>query len=231
MVIMKTKSKKAGSQTGSMTFETHPPISDAGTDVKHLASEIRSLSAAGSILTIAVAGPPGSGKSTFSAALATQIGPSCCVVPMDGFHLDNSVLQDRGLLARKGAPDTFDCAGFSHLVDDLKRGSGTIFPTFDRDSDSVVPAGGHVPAGTTVLLFEGNYLLFDETGWRDLAAKWDAAIWLDVPPAILEARLIRRWRDQGMSEADATARAKVNDLTNARHVIDKALPAKWTVSN
>ena len=173
MVIMKTKSKKAGSQTGSMTFETQPPISDAGTDVnvtlcftagtdvKHLASEIRSLSAAGSILTIAVAGPPGSGKSTFSAALATQIGPSCCVVPMDGFHLDNSVLQDRGLLARKGAPDTFDCAGFSHLVDDLKRGSGTIFPTFDRDSDSVVPAGGHVPAGTTVLLFEGNYLLFD----------------------------------------------------------------------
>ena len=87
------------------------------------------------------------------------------------------------------------------------------------------------PAGTTVLLFEGNYLLFDETGWRDLAAKWDAAIWLDVPPAILEARLIQRWRDQGMSEADATARARMNDLTNARHVIDKALPAKWTVSN
>ena len=200
-------------------------------DISRIASEILSLSAAGGLLAVAVAGPPGSGKSTFSAALAAHIGPSCCVVPMDGFHLDNSVLQDRGLLSRKGAPDTFDRAGFSQLVDNLKRGAVTMFPTFNRDSDSVVAAGGHVPAGTSVLLFEGNYLLFDTAGWRDLGAKWDASIWLDVPPDVLEARLIQRWRDQGMSESDATTRAQTNDLPNARHVVENALPAKWIISN
>ena len=88
-----------------------------------------------------------------------------------------------------------------------------------------------MPAGTSVLLFEGNYLLFDTAGWRDLGAKWDASIWLDVPPDVLEARLIQRWRDQGMSESDATTRAQTNDLPNARHVVEKALPAKWIISN
>ena len=150
---------------------------------------------------------------------------------MDGFHMDNSVLQDRGLLSRKEAPDTFDRAGFSHLVDNLKSGAVTMFPSFNRDSDSVAATGGHVSAETSVLLFEGNYLLFDTTGWRDLGAKWDASIWLDVLPDFLEARLIQRWRDQGMSKFDATTRAQTNDLPNARHVVEKALPAKWIISN
>ena len=201
------------------------------TDISRIASEILLLSPVDSLLAVAVAGPPGSGKSTFSAALAAHIGPSCCVVPMDGFHMDNSVLQDRGLLSRKGAPETFDRSGFNQLVDKLKCGEVTMFPTFNRDSDSVVAAGGYVPAGTSVLLFEGNYLLFDTAGWRDLSAKWDASIWLDVLPDVLEARLVQRWRDLGMSESDATTRAQTNDLPNARHVIEKALPAKWIISN
>ncbi len=64
---------------------------------------------------IALAGAPASGKSTLAHALCALV-PGACVVPMDGFHLDNALLEARGLLARKGAPETFDARGFLHLM-------------------------------------------------------------------------------------------------------------------
>lgn len=200
-------------------------------DPGRLASDILSMVTAGRMISVAVAGPPGSGKSTFAAALGKKLGRRCCVIPMDGFHLDNVTLEARGLLPVKGAPETFDLVGFKTLIGALKSGATTQFPVFDRDSDSVVEAGGRLPAGVSVLLFEGNYLLFDEDGWADLADGWDASIWLEVPEDVLAERLTRRWLDQGMSKEDALARAKMNDLVNARRVIQRALPATWAVSN
>lgn len=196
-----------------------------------LASDILALATGGEMISVAVAGPPGSGKSTLAAALADRIGPCCCVIPMDGFHLDNATLEARGLLPVKGAPETFDLAGFKDLIQALQSGVTNVFPTFDRDTDSVVENGGRLAEGVSVLLFEGNYLLFDEDGWADLADSWDASIWLNVSEDVLQDRLTRRWLDQGMSREDALARAKMNDLPNARRVIQRALPATRTVSN
>ena len=201
------------------------------TDIDRLVPEITALADRGGMAAVAIAGPPGSGKSTIAADLRARVGDSCCVVPMDGFHLDNDTLAARGLLAVKGAPDTFDLAGFTGLVDDLKSGTVRHFPTFDRDADSVVERGGVVPDGVSVLLFEGNYLLFDEQGWRELAGMWDAALWLDVPEGVLQDRLTQRWLDQGMSSQDALARAQMNDLVNARRVIEQAMPATWILPN
>ena len=65
-------------------------------DCAHMAAEIAALVTPAKILTVAIAGPPGSGKSTLAADLARRIGPSCCLVPMDGFHLDNATLSARG---------------------------------------------------------------------------------------------------------------------------------------
>ena len=200
-------------------------------DLDGLASEILALTISSRLLPVAIAGPPGSGKSTLAAALCSRIGPRCCVVPMDGFHLDNATLEARGLLSVKGAPETFDLAGFKDLIDALVSGATTGFPTFDRDLDSVVAGGGNLPEGVSVLLFEGNYLLFDEPGWADLAQRWHAGIWLDVAEDVLEERLARRWLDQGMSREDALARARMNDLPNARRVMRHALPATWTLAN
>lgn len=199
-------------------------------DIDRLVLEIAALAQQGGMVSVAVAGPPGSGKSTFATALSKRVGAACCVVPMDGFHLDNDVLSARGLLSVKGAPETFDLAGFTQLIDGLKSGEVCHFPTFDRDADTVVERGGMVSDGVSVLIFEGNYLLFDEDGWAGLAARWDASIWLDVPETVLEQRLVRRWRDQGMNEEDALARAQMNDLVNARRVCDHVLPATWVLA-
>ena len=196
-----------------------------------LATQIQALPQKDGIVAVAIAGAPGSGKSSVAAALQTRIGATSRVVPMDGFHLDNETLEARGLLPVKGAPETFDMTGFGDLVDGLKARTVWQYPTFDRDSDSVVVAGGSIPDGVSILIFEGNYLLFDEQGWRALAAKWDASLWLDVPEDVLVQRLIQRWLDQGMAHKDAVARAQGNDIPNAQRVVKRALPATWRLQN
>ena len=179
---------------------------------------------------LAVAGPPGSGKSTLADQLSAQIERPSCVIPMDGFHLDNRTLETRGLLARKGAPETFDLRGFSELIDRLLDGRTVLYPTFDRVSDAVVPDGGSVPPGTEILIFEGNYLLFDETDWAELNRRWDASVWIEVPEDVLQERLVQRWRDHGLSEQAAQDRASQNDMRNAQRIKSAVLPSTWVVA-
>ena len=88
-----------------------------------------------------------------------------------------------------------------------------------------------VPEGVSILLFEGNYLLFDEDGWTDLVDQWDASLWLAVPEDVLAQRLTQRWLDQGMTQEDAVARAEGNDIRNARRVLKGAKPATWLLQN
>ena len=91
--------------------------------------------------------------------------------------------------------------------------------------------GGTVPEGVSILLFEGSYLLFDEDGWTDLADRWDASLWLDVPEDVLAHRLTQRWLDQGMTQQDAVARAQGNDIPNARRVLKRAKTATRSLRN
>ncbi|MCZ4269773.1 nucleoside triphosphate hydrolase [Rhodobacteraceae bacterium G21628-S1] len=177
---------------------------------------------------VALSGAPGSGKSTLSAPLAkalTARGLKAEVVPMDGFHLDNRLLQARGLLARKGAPETFDLDGFMRLCQALKQADHVVYPAFDRERDIAIAGAAEVGPDCRVAVIEGNYLLFDMPGWRDVAALWDVSIRLEVPSQELEARLIQRWLDHGLDHAAAVARAQGNDLANARAIDAARLPA------
>lgn len=182
---------------------------------------------------VAVAGPPASGKSTISteiAALLDANGHTSQVVPMDGYHLDNEILIARGLLHRKGAPETFDAIGFSELVSKLAVDEQVDYPTFDRRLDASIPNGGSVLAECDIVLVEGNYLLFDAPVWRDLVDKWDFTVWLDVPEMELRARLVQRWLDNGLDRQQAIARAEENDLANALTVNRAKFDADITVS-
>ncbi|MDF9304617.1 nucleoside triphosphate hydrolase [Tritonibacter mobilis] len=180
---------------------------------------------------VALSGAPGSGKSTLSNPLAAALsaqGLLAEVVPMDGFHLDNRLLEPRGLLARKGAPETFDLEGFQRLCHALKHQERVIYPLFDRARDIAIAGAAEVGPECRVAIIEGNYLLFDAPGWRDLAAIWDVSIRLEVPMADLEARLVQRWLDHGLDHAAAVARAQGNDLANARAIEAARLPADLT---
>ena len=178
---------------------------------------------------IAVAGPPASGKSTIAEQLAAQI-PNARVVPMDGFHLDNDTLDARGLLARKGAPETFDVAGLEALVRRLRTDQTLSFPTFDRTHDRVVPNGGTIGADVHTILVEGNYLLLTTAPWDRLRAHWDYTVLLDVPIQDLEARLIQRWIDNNHTPADARTRTRSNDLPNALYMQQNSAAPDLTVT-
>lgn len=179
---------------------------------------------------IALIGPPGSGKSTLADALAEALqatGHRAAVLPMDGFHYDDAVLTARGLLARKGAPETFDVAGFAHLLDRLRANqeSEIAAPVFDRTLEVSRNAARLIPADVDCLIVEGNYLLLDEDGWRDLANRFDLTVALDVEDAELRRRLEARWRGQGLDEATVRAKVDGNDLPNARLVRERSRPA------
>ncbi|SMX46544.1 nucleoside triphosphate hydrolase [Actibacterium lipolyticum] len=195
-----------------------------------LADRLITLAQGQGRIIVAIAGAPGSGKSTLAEALAKAIGPDACVVPMDGFHLDNTVLKERGLFARKGAPETFDAEGFRHLITRLSAGGDVIYPTFDRELDLARAGAGVAPAQAKIVLCEGNYLLLDRPIWADLAQHWDATVFLDVPMEELERRLIQRWLDHGHSPEQAKARAMGNDIPNARQVVEHSRRADFVVT-
>jgi pantothenate kinase len=177
---------------------------------------------------IAVAGPPGSGKSTFAGHLAEaleQRGTETAVIPMDGFHLDNRLLDIDGIRAAKGAPQTFDAYGFLRLVQAMQEPADLIYPVFDRAHDIAVAGAGRLSATCRTVLIEGNYLLFDAPVWRQLGAYWSLSIALTPPRDVLRSRLVQRWLDHGLSRPDAVARADGNDMKNTDLVLAKMLPA------
>lgn len=200
-------------------------------EIAHIASAIFKHAAKNGRCIVAIAGAPGAGKSTISAALADLFPQgSAIVVPMDGFHFDDAILEERGLRTRKGAPETFDFAGFSHLLSRIRSGEADIaIPVFDRNIELSRAAAAIIGSEKRFILVEGNYLLLDEEPWSGLAGLFDFTIFLDVPREELERRLIQRWRDHGRSEADGRAWVDSNDLPNVDRVLLHRRAADLTI--
>lgn len=180
---------------------------------------------------VAIAGPPGAGKSTLAAGLAELLpGGSAAVVPMDGFHYDDIVLEKRGLRSRKGAPETFDFAGFETLLKRIRAVEPEIaIPVFDRAIEMSRAGAAIVEPETKFILVEGNYLLLDEEPWARLASLFDFSLFIDVPRFELERRLRERWRVHGKSDDEAWAWIASNDMPNIDRVLNRRRPADLVV--
>ena len=177
---------------------------------------------------IALAGPPASGKSTMANRLADML-PQAAVVPMDGYHLDNAVLNARGLSARKGAPETFDVSGFNHLLLRLQTEEEVVCPLFDRELDRAIAGASVIGPETKTVVVEGNYLLLDAPEWRKLKSLWDFSVYLAVPEDELRRRLKRRWRRYGYTDEAAKEKIDGNDLLNASTISNNLLAADLTI--
>lgn len=177
-------------------------------------------------IIIGIVGAPGSGKSTLAKQLCAALGAEAIVVPMDGFHFDDAVLNARGHLARKGAPHTFDVAGFEILLRRIKaRESDIAIPVFDRGMELSRAGAEIISRDAKYILVEGNYLLLKTTGWKRLKRLFGFTIFLDVPIAELEGRLIARWLGFGFDPHAAREKSLGNDIPNAQFVVKNSAKA------
>lgn len=185
---------------------------------------------------MALAGPPGSGKSTLAEALREHLDTArpgiAAVLGLDGYHLDDRLLDERGWRRRKGAPHTYDVDGLAAMLARLRADDGrdVLVPVFDRSLE-IARAGAAAIAGTVrLVIVEGNWLLLDEPPWPVLRMHFDVTVMLDVPRDVLATRLLQRWRELGLSDEAARHKVESNDLPNADLVMTHSAPADLTVA-
>lgn len=200
-------------------------------EIVRLAEEILARAQGYDRFLIGIAGPPGSGKSTSAEALARK-APQSAVLPLDGFHYDNAILDQLGLRSRKGAPETFDFAGFAAALGRIRAQHPDVaIPLFDRGMDLARAGAGLIGRDVRFVIAEGNYLLLDEEPWSALASAFDLTVYLDVPAKELERRLLQRWSDAGYSKERARQWVTSNDLPNAKRVMSRRRPADIVISD
>ena len=176
---------------------------------------------------IAIAGPPAAGKSTFAEALKVRLEPRAVVLGMDAFHFDDAILVERGDRDRKGAPHTFDPAAYRHTLDMIKneRSRDVSIPVFDRSMELSRNCAEIVRTTHDVVITEGNYLLSDAELWRPAQELFDLTVMVGASDAEIERRILERWRSLGHAEDEAAAKARHNDIPNARYVRERSIEA------
>lgn len=193
------------------------------------------------------------GQSEGSLIISDRTHPRAVLVSMDGFHLPRATLDSlpnrTEAYVRRGAPWTFDLSLFlgfmkslrawadrsiTRTSEDNREREGRIFaPTFSHELKDPIPRGQLIPCSSDIIVVEGNYLLLDEPGWRDIAHMVDLRVFIDADPAVTRDRVARRHVSTGIEKTPEAAYARVdgNDAINASLILEKRLQADVTVTS
>lgn len=183
---------------------------------------------------LGICGAPGVGKSSLAVTLVKRLraaGVEATHVPMDGFHLADVALVERGLLQSKGAIETFDAHGYVALLRRL-RGEldhDVLAPTFERELEQPLAGAITVPPATTIVVTEGNYLLDDAAPWPEARALLDEVWFVDLDDGRRRSRLVDRHVKHGKSRAEAQSWVDAVDEPNAVRVIARREAADLVV--
>jgi pantothenate kinase len=196
---------------------TMPTSASGSWDLDGLAERARALAAYQPRAILGITGPPGAGKSTLATLLVDGLGGGAVLLPMDGFHLAQVELQRLGRASRKGAPDTFDVAGYVALLARIRvELDETVYaPTFRRDLEEPIAGAIPVPPSARLVVTEGNYLLGGSPPWDRARPLIDEVWYLELDQAVRLPRLVARHIAHGRSEAEARQWVRDVDERNA----------------
>ena len=170
-----------------MTFAADK--ADSGEGIAHISARLAALRPASAPFVIGVTGSVAVGKSTFAAALASELtqlaGAAVEIAGTDGFLLPNSILDEHGLTLRKGFPESFDVEALGTALS-LVRNGGALFPGYSHVTYDVDPGLGRWIESPPVLIVEG-------LGLGPHRSRIDALIYLDAHEADLEAWFVKRF--------------------------------------
>ena len=166
---------------------------------------------------LGICGAPAAGKSTLAERLVTALGPASIHIGMDGFHLAQVELRRLDRTERKGAPDTFDAAGYVNLLRRLRERPDEVVyaPGFRRDLEEPVAGAVPVPPSVRLVVTEGNYLLLRESPWDRVRPLLDEVWFLAPDEDDRRQWLIDRHRAFGRSLEQARERTFGSDERNA----------------
>ncbi len=179
-----------------------------------------------------LAAPPGAGKSTllsFLSALADDIPDvgSVQVIGMDGFHRRQEYLithttvrdgQEIRMVDIKGAPETFDLESLRKRIEKVAAGEHCGWPVYDRHLHN--PTDNVIQVTEDIVILEGNYLLLDRDGWRELADYADYTILIRAGEELLRKRLIARKTASGYPEEKARKFVEFSDMANVKECME-----------
>ena len=192
-----------------------------------LVERARTLIVPGERRLLGITGVPAAGKSTLAGSLVAALAPEAVLVPMDGFHLAAAQLRRLGRLDRKGAPDTFDAAGYLALLHRLRdRAEDVVYaPEFRREIEEPIAGAIAVPREVPLAITEGNYLLY----WNDVRELLDEVWFVDLDEPTRLARLVERHMAYGRTRAEAEQRTYGSDQRNAELIMATRMNADLIV--
>lgn len=194
----------------------------------------------GKRIIIFLAAPPAVGKSTlalFLEKLSKEIDGLTPIqsLSLDGFHYNNDYLQshkvvigenEHFLYEIKGMPETFDLKNFKRYLLDIKD-KNIKWPIYDRNLHN--PVMDKVEVTADIVLIEGNWLLLDESEWKQLKEFCNYSIFIESKEHILKNRLIERKIRGGLTEGEALEFYKRTDRKNILRVMENRMSADLTL--
>ena len=187
-------------------------------------------------LVVYLAAPPGAGKSTLAAPLEILSKTTPDLEPlqalgMDGFHHRQNYIQSHTVTKDghaipmslvKGCPESYDLERMTRAIANIREPNAT-WPVYDRNLHDVSDVEIQVEA--PIVLIEGNWMLLDEPGWRELRELCDFAVTLCPLMDSLKERLIGRKIRGGSAPEEAKAHFDRCDGPNIRRCLSRQLPA------
>ena len=188
--------------------------------IDDLTAMARQLARTGQRKILGITGPPGAGKSTLADAIIEAMGDDARLVGMDGFHLAQRELARLGRQERKGAPDTFDAAGYVSLLRRLSQNTEAVVyaPWFDRSIEEPIACAVPIEREVPLVVTEGNYLLVDDGDWAQVRPLLGTCWYVDLDEWTRIDRLVTRHQSFGRTPDQAREWVLRSDQSNAELV-------------